>query len=650
MRVKQVVVFFSFLVILVSGIFDVSAKVKFERAEKEYVEDITAVGTHRYEVKMSGTLDEFNTADYPETYGDNNRLESKFQPNKYVIIENTGDVDVVNPRIVINGRRNWYSADDILASVLKPGMTDAEKAFAIWGLASSIEVQCHDNNRRVGPLVPDEKSNPSRNTYQERGNPVKAANFYYCSGCQVSATNFVVLCRHAGLIARAVWMCPLDRYTVHCVGEVWYDSGWHLFDPERRSFYLERDNTTVASYESLHNNPSLASRTHDGGFASPGKQSHAREYERFYPPSVMPVEQWLSTMDMTLRPGEQFIWRWDHVHKFRHGKNFRGRERNLIPYQLANGKIIYRARLDMPVFYRSIVAEHNIESVKTESEDAKLQPIAAKAFSYVIYKVSSPYPIVGGRMTIRCFRKTLEDICRVYISVLDSDWKEVWRAEDLIWYGRQTGRVRRGVILDEFIDAWPSTPIYDYYMKYELQSQERPEDTSISEIYIETDVQMAATALPSLSVGANKVVYRDESGQGRSVRITHGWTESSETTVPSAPAKPIIPSNGSEVDLASLDKLVWKAARDSDGDTISDYHVQVSPRPDMLHAVSPNFDRITFCEKPEWELPSSWLIQGRDYYWRVRARDKWGAWSGWSEVWSFSVVNNTTKCAKKNTK
>lgn len=633
---------FGFLVFVVAGGRELCAKEKLESTTKEHVEEISTPGTHIYEIKMGGALDEFNTADYLDTYGDNKRIESKFQPNKYVIIENTGDVDVVNPRIVINGRRNWYSADDVLASVLKPGMTDAEKAMAIWGFTSSIEVQCHDNNRRVGPIVPDEKSHPSRNTYKERGNPVKAANCYYCSGCQVSATNFVILCRHAGLIARAVWMCPLDRYTVHCVGEVWYDGGWHLFDPERRSFYLKQDNATVASYESLHKNPSLALRTHDGGFASTGKQTHAREYEKFYPPSVMPVEQWLSTMDMRLRPGEKFIWRWDHIHKFRHGKNFRGRERNLVPYHLANGKIIYRARLDVPVFWRGIVAEHNIKSIETEDGGAKLQPEVAKAAGYVIYKVGSPYPIVGGRVVIGCYRKTVEDVCRIYISVHDSNWIEVWRAEDLIWYGKQTGNVRRAVILDEFLDAWPSPAIYDYYVKFELQSKERPEDTSISEIYIETDVQMAATALPSLSVGVNKVVYRDQSGQGRSVRITHGWTESSKTGLPLAPAKPIVPGDGSEVEPASLDKLVWEAANDGGGEPISDYHVQVSPCSDILHAISPNFDRITFCGKPEWGLPGGWFVKGRDYYWRVRARNKWGAWSGWSEVWNFRIADSAS--------
>ena len=120
-------------------------------------------------------------------------------------------------------------------------------SHAIFRFSSSHEVQCHENNRRPGPLYPDAATNPSRNDFKERANPVKAANFYYCSGCQFGATNFVILCRHAGFPARSVWMCRLQEFVSHCVGEVWYDGGWHLYDPERRSFYLAEDNETVAT-------------------------------------------------------------------------------------------------------------------------------------------------------------------------------------------------------------------------------------------------------------------------------------------------------------------------------------------------------------------------------------------------------------------
>jgi hypothetical protein len=545
-----------------------------------------------------------------------------------VIIENTGDVDVVNPHIVINGRRDWFSGDNILDSILKPGMAEAEKAMSIYNFTSSIQVQCHENNRRVGPPYPDDNSNPSRNTFSERADPVKAANHYYCSGCSLSAANFVILCRHAGLTARTVWLCPLDVYETHCVAEVWYDGGWHLFDPELRSFYLEEDNETIASYETLHRDPGLVSRTHDGGFASIGTKTHASFYEAHYPPHVMPVEQWLSTLSMILRPGEKFTWRWDHSGKFRCGDNTRNRGN--LPYRLANGRMIYHPDLTKPVSRKGMLSELNI---KTTVEDGKLphiHPDIAGSAGSVMYKVRSAYPIVGGVVGGRFYRKTEDDMCRICVSIGESDWVQVWSADE-------TGDIECYFAIDEIIDPGPNPARYEYYVKYEFYSARESNDVGMNEVYIETDVQMSSAALPALSVGANEIVYRDDTEMPHSVRITHGWKENSETHPPLPPANPVSPSHGAHVESDSLKKLLWEAAECLDGEAISDYHIQVSPRADMLHPISPNFDRIIFSRDPQWDIPQGWLMVGKSYFWRARARNEWGAWSPWSQIWSFRV-------------
>ena len=598
------------------------------KAAKEHVENVTD-SRHAYQVLVDGTLDEFNTANYPETYGMSTRLESKFQPNEYLVMENTGRADVVNPRIVINGRRNWYSADDILAGILKPGMTDAEKAIAVWKHAASNDVQCHENNRRVGPYYPEDRSHPWRNTFKERGDPVKAANSYYCSGCQLSATNCVVLLRHAGLAARAVWMCPRNMYENHCVAEAWYDGGWRLLDPECRSFYLESDNTTIASYETLHKNPSLVARTHEGGFAGPDRnRTHAKAYESYYPPPVMPVGRWVSTMAMTLRPGEKFIWRWDHTGKFRCGQN--PRNRNYLPYRLANGKLIYRPDLSGPDFRKGILSEDNIKTTFEDGKLAAVHPEIAGDEAFISYRFKTAYPIVGGVVGGKFHRKTKNDLCKIYISIGDSDWTEVWSADE-------TGELERYFNVDELMGVKPGAARYECYIKYELSANSAVTDAGLSEVTMELDVQMSGAGLPSLSVGSNEVVYRDETAAGRSIRLTHGWKESTATRPPLPSAGPLAPADGAIVPIGGIKKLAWAVARDPEGKGIADYHVQLSPRQDMLHAVSPNFDRLTFSSEPEWDVPQGWFVNGRIYYWRVRARDKWGAWSGWSDVWTFQV-------------
>jgi hypothetical protein len=619
-----------------------------DKAPKEHVESINS-NEHTYHIQMGGTLDGFNTVYYPETYSKDHREASGFEPNKYVIIENIGDADVVNPRIVVNGRRNWFSADDILSGIIREGMTDAEKAMAIFRFSSGIEVQCHENDRRVGPFFPDDyyqpndaairygkkdytrydRSNPSRNDFKERANPVKAANCYYCSGCQYSAANFVVLCRHAGLTARAVWMCPMDKYEIHCVAEVWYDGDWHLFDPERRSFYLEEDNMTLASYRELHANPSLAARTHDGGFASTGKKTHAPEYEKYYPPSMMPVEKdWLSTLSMTLRPGEKFIWNWDNLGKYRIGDN--PRNKGYQPYRLANGKMIYRPGLTDPVSRRGMLSELNITTNYEDGQTPLVHADSPNEISFMIYKVKTAYPVVGGIVGGRFYRKTKDDSCRISVSVGNSDWIRVWSADE-------TGNFEHYVSIDDVIDPGPHPARYEYYVKYEFKTGRSSTDAGIDEIYLESDVQMSGAGLPSLSVGENEIVYQDDTKHSHTVLVTHGWEESSANAPPFPPAGALMPGDGTGIKQNTIQKLMWQKGMDPDSQEVVDYHIQVSGRADLLYPVSPNFDRILYSGKPEWDLPWEWLVPGKTYYWRVRAQDEGGAWSPWSKIWSFTI-------------
>ena len=602
------------------------------KAAREHVEEV-GQSTHDYVVTMGGALDGFNTVDYLDTYSGHMRQESRFEPNDYLILENVGDVSVSSPRIVINGRRDWHSADSILAGAITDDMSDAEKAMALFRFASRIDIQAHDNNRRVGPPFPSDgregedmdSSHPSRNMFQERANPVKAANSYYCSGCSLSAANLVILWRHAGLTARAVWMSPLDRYETHCVSEAWYDGGWHLFDPERRAFFLREDNTTIASYEDLHRNPQLEARTVNGGFSATKVRPHADDYAAHYPPRIMAVEQWLSTMDLTLRPGETLVYRWDDIGKYRYGANPR-QKHDQVAYHLANGKLMYRPRLEGEVYQRGIVAEHNLVSA-----DGVLHPHVATAPGSVTYRVNAPYPIIGGLVGGRFSRRTKNDACRIYVSVRDSDWIAVWSAEGL-------GEEEVYTAIDDVLDPLLTPPIYTYYVKFELDAAAGVNDARLLDAYIETDLQMADTSLPALSVGANRISYRAKSAHGGRVRVTHGWHESNEHRPPTPPAAPVSPGRDAQVSLSALERLAWKPAQDPEDRGIADYHIQVSPDSRMRWPVSPNLDRILLSGDPQWTVPEGWLVPGRTYYWRVRAKDLQGAWSNWSAVWSFKVL------------
>ena len=370
------------------------------QAGHEHIQEIGGP-SRGYLISMGGSVDGTNSAYYAETYGGFMREAVGFEPNAYVVIENTGDADVINPRVVVNGRRDWRSVGAILAEVLRPGMSDEERALALYRHCSSYQVQAHENDLRVDQPFVDDASHPSRNTFKERGDPVKAANCYYCSGCSLSASNLVILCRAAGLEARALWISPLDRYASHCVAEVKWDGRYHLLDPEYGAFYLTADNREIASYQEAHEDIALVQRTHHCGFANGEQPGHAVKYryDLYYPPHEMPVEAWRHRMDITLRPGERLVRRWDNIGKYRHGDNPRHKEG--IPHRLANGKLIYRPDLSGERYRRGIVGELNVSAGWEDGLAPRLHPCVAGAAAHVVYKVQSPYPIVGGLVGVR---------------------------------------------------------------------------------------------------------------------------------------------------------------------------------------------------------------------------------------------------------
>src|SRR5215212_4750725 len=99
---------------------------------RHHTETVTS-SRHEYHLPLGGTVDAENTRD-PIVYS---AWQQGFQPMQSVRIENVGDVDVVNPWVLVNGKRDWRSVPSIVAEALQShgdpaGMSDAEKARCLW--------------------------------------------------------------------------------------------------------------------------------------------------------------------------------------------------------------------------------------------------------------------------------------------------------------------------------------------------------------------------------------------------------------------------------------------------------------------------------------------------------------------------------------
>lgn len=587
--------------------------------------------TADYRITLGGTLDSFNSASYVTTNNDKTMREVPlYQPDRFLRLANVGTTDIVNPRVVVNGRRSWHSADDVLAGTLRPGMSDREKAFALFGLFSGIDVQAHNNDLRVDEIMPDLDAAPGFNTFRERADPIKAVNIYYPSGCILSAANLVIMARHAGLRARLLAAAPLDGpYDQHGGAEIAYDGAWHYFDPEARTFFLCRDNKTVASYEQIHRDPGLVLRTHAHGFAAQEcRAAFIMLYRAHYPPYEVPVEQWTHRLNLRLRPREELIYRWQDRGKYRYGNNRRDRPGR--PYRLANGLLVYQPRLDDPNYRDGIVHEVNTTMSGQGATPGVLHQVLPNHPASVMWKVESPYPIVGGRVSGRFVMRAAG---RCWVSVCTGpSWHQVWE-------GRGAGVLDAVVDIDPVLAALTSPAVYSYYVRFGFGSEEQPSAAGLEAVRLESDLQMSQAALPALSVGRNVVSVRtdnkEDAAEELRLRVTHGWDESTASASPPAPRRAFSPTDGALVEAVSLRELTWSNGSPNE---IVDHHVVVSTRPDFLIPVAPNFDRLTFTAASRWKVPRSFLRAGTTYYWRVRSRNGQGIWSAWSHTWTFTVV------------
>jgi hypothetical protein len=119
---------------------------------KRHVENIS-VGRRAYAIKQSGTMDGANCRS-PIGVGmsDGPAIEQTWESNRSVRLENTGETNLINPWLS-NGRNSFRNFDEIIASAVKPGMTDREKAHALYFQQIRHRYHWHGDNNELGDPV-----------------------------------------------------------------------------------------------------------------------------------------------------------------------------------------------------------------------------------------------------------------------------------------------------------------------------------------------------------------------------------------------------------------------------------------------------------------------------------------------------------------
>jgi hypothetical protein len=148
---------------------------------------------------------------------------------------------VVNPKVVTDQSVDCSSLESIVKGVVKPGMTDQEKAIALyhWFRRVCFHFRCMGADRR---------------------DVLRVVNSYGCDLCGSQAAVFRLILNAAGIKARVISGNGGEELG-HTVVEAWWDDRWHVFDTMTSFYVLTRgDKPTVASMKDLATDTSLVTK------------------------------------------------------------------------------------------------------------------------------------------------------------------------------------------------------------------------------------------------------------------------------------------------------------------------------------------------------------------------------------------------------
>ena len=560
---------------------------RFPAVSKSHVESI-ASGRHEYAIAMGGTLDARNT----KTLTTNN-CYIVFQNNLELSIENVGRQPVVNPRLVVNDRGNWYSFESLLAEFTHGATSDQEKAYLIWE-------NMRQNLYHESPLFGN----------SEPHDPVRLFNVYGFNLCDDAGNAGCSLFHHAGLIGS-----KNRALAGHVQCEAFVDGDLQFLDVDMDCFYLDRENETPISGDRCAQDHDLVRRELNYGRVVSGFTSSDTPAALFGPDDRLYDAQLRGhEMAYTLRPGEKAVFRWDNIGKY----PAENAERAHRPKYFGNSKFVYRPRLRMDAIGNEAFGVKDIETAESGSQGTA---IGRSGDAHIDYEIRLPYPACGGTVKAEFVVPGDGGTCSVALSLDGKSWKELWKSQTV-------GVCQAEVSLDEALDVRNKPAKYVYFVRLGLGSSDPERAVSLRSLEIETDVLAAPASLPGLLTGENKVVYWDETEGPRQVRVTHQWRESDAVRPLPPVARPEYPPPNARV-RDSIVTFLWPAVESADG-----YHLQVSRRADFKYPYRTSLDVII--PGTEWTVPYTGIFStDTTYHWRLRCRDHWGVWGDWSEPWTF---------------
>ena len=412
------------------------------------------------------------------------RSRSAATPETFTL-RNLGTETVIDPRITVNGRKDWFSIDSMLGEILEPGMSDRDKAIAIWRFV--VENRSHEQ-----PV----------HDHVEAHDPVRFFNVYGYGFCDDAATNFMVLALRAGLRSR-VWTLG-----GHVVAEAFYDDSWHMFDGDAEVYYLGDDGRTIASVEQLADQPDLIRRN-----PSPVPEFTTEDLVRIYSSKDdnRPAGWYRANsaadhrMAFRLRPGESLTRSRDNWGLFVASRD--GSE----PAAYGNGRFTFIPVLRDGLFRQGALEAAGVTEVMIDQRPHLVFAAGAGGEARLVYPFASPYPILSARARI------VGELGGDGYAWLDYTEDGLRRVN--LWTTSEAGRTELEIPLDGMLRRDSRRPVYGYLLILGHTSEAAGAEWHLEELRFESDVQLAPRALPELEKGRNEIRYVDAGEGSRRVEL-----------------------------------------------------------------------------------------------------------------------------------
>ncbi len=407
-------------------------------------------------------------------------------------------------------------------SFIKPGMTEEEKALAIW---RSVVAHQHQD------------SPPREYLHHEDDvhDPIKLFNVYGYGYCSMASSNIVALGRALGMEARS-W-----TIRAHVVPEVYWEGCWHMLDGSLINYFRHEDGriasveeivAAVSSWLKEHpelrgNDAALREFHRDGGWTGWRRGPKLLARCPFYgEDGWLPAgtHGWYSTMqeydgstlflyesgysmgyrvNIQLRPGERLVRNWFnkglHVN-MRDGAEAPGcltgqigsgslryapQFGDLAPGRVGNGTLVYQVPLKDPNCRLSFLKWENIVTAHERGSGPPVQVAEANKPAVLEWRMPSSYVYLSGKLQLGA-QIGPEGRCAVVFSDNHGlDWKEVARVEKSGEYS---------------LDLTPYCfRRYDYRLRVVLYGA----GSGLTSLRLEHDIQHSQRPLPALKKGRN---------------------------------------------------------------------------------------------------------------------------------------------------